>query len=126
MCNNEEEELVAIIRSKDERIGKLEQVFPGRVYKNHYMYVVNLLPLPRAPNYNNYDIHVKHYNSMYYRLCIRHELTKLFQENYLQKIKSHSSSINYANKYIINTNEAECFIPNCYIWTKNRRELKSL
>ena len=35
------------------------------------------------PNNNNYEIKVKHTNSKYCRFCIRHEIPKLIQDNYL-------------------------------------------
>ena len=47
------------------------------------------------PNINNYEIKVKHTNSKYCRFCIRHEIPKLIQDNYLsgkvlEKINTHS------------------------------------
>lgn len=78
------------------------------------------------PNNNNYDIQVKHTNSKYCRLCIRHEIPKLIQENFLpkivlEKIKSHSYQgfINYATKYIISKYISQCNIQNCYICKPN-------
>lgn len=38
------------------------------------------------PNNNNYDIQVKHTNSKYCRLCIRHEIPKLIQNVFSPKI----------------------------------------
>ena len=35
------------------------------------------------PNKNNYEIKVTHTNSKYCRFCIRHEIPKLMQYNYL-------------------------------------------
>ena len=71
---------------------------------------------------SNYYIETKRTNSLYCRLCIRHEIPKLIHENYLprivlEKINSHSyhGFVNYTRKYIINKYETECSIPNCYI-----------
>ena len=116
---------MAIIRRKDERKfenNDLEQ----NAKKNKILIITGRrvfmsLLLPRTPNYNNYDSQVKHTNSTQSRLCIIHEIPKLFQENYLQKINSQSYQgyISYARKYIINTYEAECVVPNCYICKRN-------
>lgn len=38
------------------------------------------------PNNNNYDIQIKHINSKYCRLCVRYEIPKTVQENFLLKI----------------------------------------
>ena len=60
------------------------------------------------PNNSNYEIKVKHTNSKYCRLCIRHEIPKLIKDNYLpgkvlEKINTHSYSgfVHYAKNYII-------------------------
>ena len=74
------------------------------------------------PNYNNYEIKVKHTNSKYCRFCIRHEIPKLIKDNYLpgkvlEKINTHSYSgfVHYAQNYIISEYESMCCIRNCYI-----------
>ena len=74
------------------------------------------------PNNNNYEIKVKHTNSKYCRFCIRHEIPKLIQDNYLpgkvlEKINTHSYSgfVHYAQNYIISEYESICCIQNCYI-----------
>ena len=67
-------------------------------------------------------IHISHTNTMYCRLCIRHIIPKLIQENVLPhnvlpKIESHSlhGFINFAKLHIINHYQADCFTRNCYI-----------
>ena len=66
------------------------------------------------PNNNNYEIKVKHTNSKYCRFCIRHEIPKLIQDNYLpgkvlEKINTHSYSgfVHYAHNYIITANMSQ-------------------
>ena len=56
------------------------------------------------------------------RLCIRHKVPKLINENYLpdivmNKISTHcyTGFIQYAKNYIIDNYEAKCNIANCYI-----------
>ena len=74
------------------------------------------------PNNNNYEIKVKHTNSKYCRFCIRHEIPKLIQDNYLpgkvpEKINTHSyfGFVHYAQNYIISEYESISCIRNCYI-----------
>ena len=74
------------------------------------------------PNNSNYEIKVKHTNSKYCRICIRHEIPKLIKDNYLpgkvlEKINTHSYSgfVHYAQNYIISEYESVCCIRNCYI-----------
>ena len=69
------------------------------------------------PNNNNYDIKVKHTNSKYCRFCIRHEIPKLIQDNYLpgkvlEKLNTHSyfGFVHYAQNYIISEYESICCI----------------
>ena len=63
-----------------------------------------------------------HPNSMYCRFCIRHEIPKLIQDNYLpgkvlEKIntRSYSGFVHYAQNDIISEYESMCCIGNCYI-----------
>ena len=65
---------------------------------------------------------MKHTNSKYCRFCIRHEIPKLMNDNYLpdkvlEKINTHSYSgvVHYAHNYIISEYESMCCIRNCYI-----------
>ena len=65
------------------------------------------------PNNNNYEIKVKHTNSKYCRFCIRHEIPKLIEDNYLpgevlEKIntQSYSGFVHYAQNYIISKYES--------------------
>ena len=78
------------------------------------------------PQNYDFNIQIKQTNTIYCRLCIRHTIPKLLQENFLpqiamEKINTHSYQgfVNYSKKYIISKYDLECNISNCYICKKN-------
>ena len=77
-------------------------------------------------NNNVCNIQIKHTNTIFCRLCIRHEIPKLLQDNVLPrdvivKIYSHSykSFTDYAKKHIIQNYQPVCDIRNCFICKRN-------
>ena len=78
------------------------------------------------PQNHDFNIQIKQTNTIYCRLCIRHTIPKLLQENFLpqiamEKINTHSYQgfVNYSKKYIISKYDLECNVNNCYIYKKN-------
>ena len=67
---------------------------------------------------------INYTNTKTCRLCIRHKIPELINENYLppivmNKIDTHSYQgfTQYAKKYIVDMYESACNIPNCYVCT---------